>query len=634
MAHVVRTRFGLSEIVGRGHLDGWFPRFMVGHQEFLFYGPGYTWLVGLVRLASFGVLSDEGAVKAVTIASLAALGPAVAFVARSFGLSRRAAGIAAVLSLAVNNPFGVGISSVFVIGLLPHQVAAIWFCLALGGAVRVARGDRGWSAFTVAVTTALLLTHLISTVILALVLLIALPLVVGRGLGDAMPRLAKLAAGAAALSAFWLIPFLAHRAERGSVTTWATPPLVDRVSAILRGEILFAPRVGWVVVAGLVAGVALGWRRRRLLALAVTPPAYLVIAHGSHSLWPGNEITLQLANRGLGIVGLLALLPLAAVLAEIPAAATRILNRSLHAQRAGGPMTVQRSGGLAGALVLLAAALVGMPAAQARQQVRQQPSVAAEMTAMARRLAEVVPDGARFATERDFPGEISRTGVSHPDLWLAARSGRNTLNIFNLESSPAPRAGYEAERIDVDRPGLTAGALARMGVTHLVTVKRATAAALDRYPAAFYFGRDSRLGTLALFRVVPVEGRPGPETLMSASQAGDVSARLLQATPEHLMWRIRQARPDWVTLAIGWSPKWRARLDGERLRTERAPDGLLRVRLTGDAGQLDLRFQRDGADSLGAVISASTLLLWGWGRRRRRGQSSSPRMSSSFSRTA
>jgi uncharacterized membrane protein len=49
MAHLVRADFGIAELVARGRLDGWFPRFVVGHQTFLFNGPGLTWLMALVR---------------------------------------------------------------------------------------------------------------------------------------------------------------------------------------------------------------------------------------------------------------------------------------------------------------------------------------------------------------------------------------------------------------------------------------------------------------------------------------------------------------------------------------------------------------------------------------------------------
>src|SRR5205085_8326615 len=119
MAHLTRADFGLAHLTAHGRLDGWFPRFMLGHQEFLFYGQGFTWVLGVVRLATLGVLSNTGAMKVLTIGSWLAFGPAAAFLARSFGLSRLASAVAGVLALAVNNVYGVGLSSMFVIGLVP-----------------------------------------------------------------------------------------------------------------------------------------------------------------------------------------------------------------------------------------------------------------------------------------------------------------------------------------------------------------------------------------------------------------------------------------------------------------------------------------------------------------------------------
>ena len=76
MAHLVRADFGIPQIVAHGRLDGWFPRFILGHQEFLFNGPGLTWLMALVRALTFGAASNEAALKAVVVASFAALPPA------------------------------------------------------------------------------------------------------------------------------------------------------------------------------------------------------------------------------------------------------------------------------------------------------------------------------------------------------------------------------------------------------------------------------------------------------------------------------------------------------------------------------------------------------------------------------
>lgn len=619
MAHLVRAEFGLDEIFGRGRLDGWFPRFMVGHQEFQFYGPGFTWAVGAVQLATFGLVSTTGALKVVVIASVVAIGPAVGFLARSAGLSRRAAGLAAVLALAVNNPFGIGLAGVFTIGLYPHQLAGPLFCVALGAALRVVDDPRSrWPALLAASLAGVVVTHLITALILTILLALFLVVrVATRGLQR--PALASLAAsglGAMALSAFWLVPFLAHRTERGPVTTWATEPIGARLSAIFDGRMLFAPNVAWLVLAGLVFALARAERSRPwALAAAVAGPAFLVLAHASYSGWRGNEVTLQLANRGLGYAGLIALLPVAALLA----------------------WTSRRAGDETGwtwaadAAALAVAVVVVVVPGDARSVVRQLPEPAPELVAAARALAELVPDGARFATERDFPNEIARSGISHPDLWLAHASGRNTVNIFNLESSPAPNAGLQSERIGDVPPLESARSLARMGVTHLVTLDPVTPAGLVASGSFLpVWDRDF----VQILEVVPPAGQPDPASLASTPDGAPLVAELISYAPERVALTVDVPAPTWVTLGVGWSPKWQATAGGRRLPVRRAADGLVEVQVAPGRDQVELRFRRDRWDWAGGAVSGLALLgAAGWALAARRRYESS-RMSSSFSRTA
>src|SRR5262247_1078220 len=72
MAYLVRADFALPQLVAHGRLDGWFPRFYLGYQEFLFNGPGVTWAMAAVRGVTFGVLSNAGALNVVGILSFAA----------------------------------------------------------------------------------------------------------------------------------------------------------------------------------------------------------------------------------------------------------------------------------------------------------------------------------------------------------------------------------------------------------------------------------------------------------------------------------------------------------------------------------------------------------------------------------
>jgi hypothetical protein len=598
MAHLVRADFGIPHLVARGRLDGWFPRFVLGHQEFLFNGPGLTWLMALVRAATFGALSNTGALKVVCIGSFVAMPPAMCFLARSYGLGRKASGLAAVLALLVGSPFGPGLNGLFLVGLVPHQVGAVLFCLALGSFLRVARhGEKSpgakWPGVLGAVSLGgLLITHVISVMVLAFVLGLSLiaSAVTRRLDRRSAGRLALWGLAGAGLAGFWLVPALAHHDLAGVVTTWRTPPLGQRLAGIVAGDILLPPGVALVMAAGWVWSL---WRLRTgssgtprtpgsTLAWAVTPLAYLVVAHTSYWVFGENQVALQLANRGLGYAGLLGVLSLAVVGAAVSA---RFGTR----------------GYLATVAVAAAVAAVWAPG---RESAGQLPEPVPQMRAAAAELARLVPDGARFATERDFPDEVFRTGVTHPETWLARTSGRNSLNGFNLESSSTPWVAVEPDRLEDRPPGRSADRLARLGVTHVVMTSDYQAA---RLTLSGHFVPAWHRSPLTILALHPRPGGPAPASLVSGPDG--LNARLTAATPEHLRFGLDSAEPAAVTVALAWSPKWHGRLDGEPVELGRTFDGLVSLELPSGPHRLALDYRGgDRWDRLGVALTLLAVL--------------------------
>jgi hypothetical protein len=607
VAHVIRADFS-GHLLAHGHLDGWHPRFMVGYQAFLFFGPGLSWVVVALRLVTFGGLSTVGALKVVAVAGIALLPLAVAFAARSFGLDRRAAGVAAILSLAVSNPFGVGIQAVFTIGFLPNQVGAILFFVCLGCLVRALSSTRStWVVAGSVSFAALVVTHLPSVAVLAVVMVVitalSLPFPSGNGVQPgALTRVTLTAIAGAALAAPVLVPLLAHRDLHGIFSGWGHPPLGERFTQIVRGQIVYRPYVGALVLIGLAYWLLAGARRKPLaLALVGCSTMYLFIAHGLHHVMPGNLVVDQLPNRGLGFAGILGILPLAALLAWLARGGTLLEDITVLG---------------------VAALLVIVPGGNTRAHARQSRRPARAMYAAAAELGRVVPAGARFATQRDFPAELTRTHIVHPDMWLAWMSGRDTLNIFNAESSASP-AGFESEHLLDRAPDVVAHAFSRLGVTHVVTVADAAVDQLTQSTRFSILWRDSPLTILS---VAPDVGQPDPSDLLTAEPSA--SARLVQFQPErvHIVATVPQQTS--AQVAIGWSPKWHARVNGRRVPLARTREGLLEVRLPAGTSRLTLEFRRDLWDGLGVAIGflAAVLLL----REVRRRQV----MSKSFSRTA
>lgn len=640
--HLIRAEFAFEQLIPRGRIDGWAPSFILGYEAFLFSGPAFSWAVALVRMLSLGLLSVPGAFKVVFIGSFVVLPLTVAFLARSFGLDRRAAGVAAVLTLAVNNPFGgVGLGGLFGIGLATHQLGAIFFFLALGGALRVVhRPTPRWVVFTGVSLAILLASHGLSAFIFVVIFALVLAAMVMAprpGLGsrdvaamvrrevterlrqlgisstgteqcdEAIPNepteaptrlgLVSLALGfllAGALAAVVIVPLVVHRDLQLMFTAWSTPPLGERIGHLWRGEILFRPGVAALVLAGLLYGlVRVKEGKPFAFALVAVPVAFLVVAHASMHLWPAHVLPTQLTTRGLGYLGVLAMLPLATLISWI-----------------GG--RVGRLGGLAA--LGLALAIVIVPLGPWREAGRQINEPVPALREAAHQLAARVPDGARFATERELSDEAATTGLGQPHMWLAWASGRPTLNSYNPESSASPGAGYEADNIFSRPPEATASALARLGVSHLVTLSDEAA---DRLTASSRFQQVWRSSPVAIFVVSPDPGQPDPGALVTSETP--VRAEMVEAEPEHMSIRIHAPQPAQVTVAVGWSPKWHASVNGAEVVLDKTADGLLQFDLPSGTSQVDLRFRPDVWNYVGLVITLVTVaLLWGWFRRGRR----------------
>jgi hypothetical protein len=609
MAHLIRADFALPHLVAHLRPDGWLPRMVLGQQEFLFNGPGLTWLVGLLRGLTLGLLSTTGALKVVVVGGVVGLPPAVAFLARSYGLTRPAAGLAAVLSLLVSSPYGPGLDGLFTVGLIPNQVGAVLFCLALGAVVRTVDSRPGsggrWMALASLASAGLLVTHLVSALVLAV--FVALTLAAGAATGrlsrQGLGRLAAVAAGTGGLAAFWLVPMLAHRDLHGVYTGWHTPPLPTRLADVVTGHVLLPAGFAVLVLAGWVHQLARASDRRATLAWVAVGAAYLPLAYGALGLFGPGELTLQLPNRGLGYVALMGTFAVAAPLAAAGA-------------RFGRP-------GHTAVLTLAAAAVVAF--APGRHAPGQLAEPHTELRAAAEALRELVPPGARFATQRDWPDEIGRTGVVHPETWLARVSGRATLNGFNLEAVSTPDAALVPESIEADHPSVSADRLVRYGVTHAVLTDDRGA---GRLVASGRFRLVWRVAPVAILAVEPRDGAPPPASLVGSPVP--LSAFLVDARAEHVGIQIHT---DWtapVSLAVAWSPKWHGRLDGRTTALRRTEDGLIAADVPPGDHELRLDYGSDGWDRLGLGLTALTIAGWAAARRRRAGQL----MSRIFSRTA
>jgi hypothetical protein len=212
----------------------------------------------------------------------------------------------------------------------------------------------------------------------------------------------------------------------------------------------------------------------------------------------------------------------------------------------------------------------------------------------------LVPPTARFASENALD---SATGVPVPDDWLAWASERNTLDTFNIESAQAVGTSDVVYDLASQSPAESADDLAEVGVTDVVTITVETAKVLASSPR---FHEVWAAAPIAIFAVLQSAGEPAPAELITA--VSSLSAKLVAGGAGHDVIDVNAPVATTASLAIAWSPKWRASLDGKAVPLTKSSQGLLQVAVPAGRHRLVVRFQRDLADYVGTAISLVTLL--------------------------
>ncbi len=449
----------------------------------------------------------------------------------------------------------------------------------------------------------MIVTHVISTAVAALFLVAIVPFGMAtldgaRARVDAAKRVVIGGVAACGLSAFWLVPYLRYFDERGRAPLWPTDTLSRRVDEIAAGRFVFGHYVALFVVAGWTWALLRGRGRH---ALYLAPPLaalfFLVVSHWYYAHSPTAELAQQLANRGVGYAAVFAIIPLGGFIDEVLAA--RISQRWAAAL------------GVIAAL-LIVVSLPGKPGLRSIPDQLAEPSAEAKTTAAF--LKKTVPKGARFATERDFGGEIKTLGFTHPDFWLAAHADRNTSNTYGLEQSQSGVAGEISSNLKNDNEGrFNALAFARFGVTHVVTIEPT---ARTRMVASGEFRQVFSDGPVAVLEVRPPPDTPRPDSLLAVASRARASKAKVSADAEHYDVTVDAEEVGPASLAIGYSHAWKLRIDGEAAPVTRSQDGLVGFTLPAGRHVVSVDFDRDSFGLLGVLVGVVTAFLLGrWARR-------------------
>ena len=206
-----------------------------------------------------------------------------------------------VAALAVSSDRGGGLEGLFLTGLVSQDVALPVLLVALGAIVRVWKGQRdGARPTAVAAISFLLITHPPSVVLLAWLAVVVVGAVVLFDPSARRPRPALLDMGGvglvvAGITAFWLVPAVAHRDLTGPLTSFDSPGLAATFQLLLDGKRGYHGSLGRIALLALLIALVLGvvgWRvraRRAGLVYVVMGPMALIGALQIEG-WLGSEL--------------------------------------------------------------------------------------------------------------------------------------------------------------------------------------------------------------------------------------------------------------------------------------------------------------------------------------------------------
>jgi hypothetical protein len=592
--HFVRSTWAFRDFFANFRLDGWFPAFGVGAQGFLLYGPGAALHYAAVRVVTLGLLSEHATFRLLVFATLLAVPWCVRFMAKSFGLSNLPANMAAVFSLGVSCTFGGGFRGLLSTGLLPHQIALSYWCLALGYFAQLLRIPTTRSAVRFGICVGMLLiTHPTSAWLLVITGL-------AIGIVDIMRRrrrpqlLAKAGIGAAVavgLSAMWWMPLTRDSDPRQQLATWGVPSFRANLRNLANGKEAVRPGLALLIILGslwLFIHSVNAWRTGRpskpwRLGLAVGPLLALGFSHWLWNNYP-NTVTLLLPVRGIGNWMIVGLLPLSLGLATL---ARRV------SPNAGGWIAV--------ALVL---GLVAGPGSQLdtkfiKDVVARKPTP--QLEDLADQLAIHVPANGRWVMPTDWPQE-KQYGVDLPQYWLVGASGKPTLNGFGGDAVTSWDI-WVTDHI-TEKPVTDAAVLLqRAGVTHVYAAGEKTGAYFGSAPQLF-----TKIWDSAPMKLFAVKG-PGAAKFGETNLAFSPTSRPLQvlsASPENVSWKVEAGQTEQLTLARGYFTKWHATWNGKSVPVTNDA-GLVSVTVGAEAGTLRLEFQRSIQDYLGPLVTLVTI---------------------------
>jgi hypothetical protein len=591
VGHLLKVEHVRRVLLPAFAIDGWFPYWHCGFQLFQLYPPAFYWITAVVACATGPVV----ALKLTTLASFLALPPAVYWMLRELGI-RRAGALAAALASAFVSCNSGGIPGTFLVGLLPGTLglalipAVVAAChraqrLRTPGAVRLAG----------AALALILLSHAYSAYFALLAVgLDSLASLTTRRLRHTLEVGARVVGWTLGLAAFWLGPMLTKYAYRGPAGDWTVEGgLLEQLVNQARGGFVtdgFFTSLGW---AGLVIAFVVGRAGYRFLAALSLAALALAIGLVNRQL-PFAEVVggdrMVRFEPALGVAW--------AALAGIAVAEALALADRWPTHRQALRLAV---GGALGLGVLLVSMPAQSQAIQACVRVESDFPALGNVRTAALWMRDHLPAEARVLGEIDW-ADVDTLGTPHVlNQYVPLLAGRMQLGGNFGEGSPVSGPTRTLPETLSDPASDFERQLHHYGTGYVATLSHGATIAMRR-----------RLGWDWVYRssLVNVFAMRNPATLLELP-AGSVLQDLASGNAG-MAARIRTDGPQALSVALTYSPNWRATLDGASLPL-RAEAGLIALDVpSGGEHDFRLRYAWSGWErccrALSAIVALAALV--------------------------
>jgi hypothetical protein len=610
-SHFARLKVMADLFLPRGRTDGWCPYWYNGSVLFLFYPKLFFLLAGGAFLAMGGLVPLLLVFKLFVASAYLLLPPAMYIMARCYRFTRFAALCAALCTLAVSAPHGIGPEGLFAMGLIPHGFALPLLALALGTFhLGVTLGGR-FLPIAALLSAMLIETHFISGVYLALAcnLYLVIACWMDRRPRRTIRRALTIGLLTAGVCAATLIPLVVHSSLRGPGTLWLD---FGFFGPFLRGGYLGGWLINWLAL-GFVLTVR--WKRFEEVFLAILSALTFALAAGvirtwipeiDHFLWQ------TLKTRGFAFLGLLVALFAGGTCSAI----RRFVERrtavlSDHETHKWGVRRWQSALvplALVGFLLLDVAMKLDGLRPLVRVDAHYHTAEKSHYLDAYRWLRENAPRPAVIGFDTRLK-EFGNPGYKQMASRIVLEADRFSLQGIQIEATRGHNAEVLRHLHDWE-PKRIHRALLRYNVSFLLTWTADVEANLGTSPDFALVHRNVKAQVWEVrghdFRFVEGEGL----------QVGTLDFR-----PERITWVLTNhgtRRP--VALAVSYHPYWRAWLNGAPIPIRETEDQLMEVQIPPGTSTLILEFRRAWWEILTAAVSLASLglSLWLWLRGRRR----------------